>query len=158
MTVSRHIGIRVLGVLAGAALIVGALGAHALISSSGAAPARAPHAEAPLLSEQAFEQRTGVRVVRVAVTGDDGLVDVRYQVIDPDRAASIHVQTTPPQLVDERTGVLVDQLLMGHFHHGPMKAAQTYFLLFENPGNLVRAGGRVSVQLGPARVADVPVQ
>ena len=57
MTVSRHIGIRVLGVLAGAALIVGALGAHALISSSGAAPARAPHAEAPLLSEQAFEQR-----------------------------------------------------------------------------------------------------
>jgi hypothetical protein len=158
VTVLSHIRTRVLGAIAGAALILGALGAHALIHSSSSAGAQSPHAEAPLLSEHAFEQRTGVRVVRVAVTGDDGLVDVRYQVIDADLAASSHARATPPQLVDERTGVLVNQLLMGHFHQGQMKAAQTYFLLFENPGNLVHAGGRVTVQLGPGRVADVPVQ
>jgi hypothetical protein len=155
---SRETRIRVLGAATGAALILGGLGVYGLTRSSGTARARPPHAEAPLLSKAAFEQRSGVRIIAVAVTGDGGLVDIRYEVIDPNAAASIHSQATPPQLVDERTGVLVNRLLMGHIHNGQMKAAQTYFLLFENPGNLVRAGGRVTVQLGSARVAHVPVR
>jgi len=96
--------------------------------------------------------------VRVAVSGGGGLVDLRYQVLDPDAAASIHDLRRPPQLVDERTGVLVSGLLMGHSHKGGLNPAQTYYLVFENPGSLVRRGGRVTVQLGAARVAHVPVR
>lgn len=60
--------------------------------------------------------------------------------------------------MDERTGVVVNELFMGHSHHGQLKPAQTYYLIFNNPGNLVRRGGRVTVQLGAARLAHVPVQ
>jgi ribosome biogenesis SPOUT family RNA methylase Rps3 len=111
-----------------------------------------------LLSNPAFERRIGVRIVRVAVSGGGGLVDLRYQVLDPDAAASIHDAATPPQLVDEPTGVLVGGLLMDHSHKGRMNAAQTYYLVFDNPGSLVRRGSRVTVQLGAARVAHVPVR
>jgi hypothetical protein len=154
---SRATRIRLLGAVTGAALILAAFGIYSLTRSSGVAGARA-HAEAPLLSRSGFEQRSGVRIVRIALTGGGGLVDVRYQVIDPNAAASIHDLATPPQLVDERTGVLVNELLMGHFHGGRLQTAQTYFLLFNNPGTLLRRGTRVTVQLGAGRVAHVPVQ
>ena len=153
----RAVRVRVLGALTGAALILAGVAVYSATRSSGVAGAR-PRAEAPLVSPTEFERRVGVRIVRVAVTGDAGLVDLRYQVIDPNAAASIHDLATPPQLVDERTGVLVNELLMGHMHHGELRSAETYYLIFNNPGNLVRRGTQVTVQLGTARVAHVPVQ
>lgn len=154
--------IRVLGAATGAALVLVGAGGYELTRHLATAGAR-PHSVAavaatPLLSKAAFERRSGVRIVRVAVSGGGGLVDLRYRVVDPQAAAAIHDTATPPRLVDERTDVLVDELFMGHMHHGQFKAAQTYYLIFDNPGNLVRRGSRVTVQLGAARVAHVPVQ
>jgi hypothetical protein len=102
-------------------------------------------------------QRSGVRIVRVAVSGGGGLVDLRYQVVDPDKAAALHASATPPALVDERTGVVVSRLFMGHAHSGELKAAVTYYLVFENPGNIVGRGGKVTVLLGDAQVEHVAV-
>jgi len=154
---SREMRVRLLGAATGVALILGGAGAYSLIRSSGFAGAR-PQAVAPLLSRAEFERRSGVRIVRVAITGDGGLIDLRYEVIDSDAADSIHDRVSPPQLVDERTGVLVNELFMGHMHHGQLKAAEKYYLIFNNPGSLLRPGTRVTVQLGAARLAHVPVQ
>jgi hypothetical protein len=145
------------GAAAGVVLGLAAIGAYALSRPSGGAADR-PHPAAPLLSRAQFERRSGVRIVRVAVTGDGGLVDLRYLVIDPDAADGIHNVATPPELVDERTGVVIRDLFMGHMHHGRLKSAQQYYLVFDNPGNLLRAGARVTVQLATARVADVLVR
>jgi hypothetical protein len=154
--------VHVLGALSGAAMVVLGIGAGYELTRDGharAAPARAASRPAPLLSPPQFERRIGVRLVRVAVTGGGGLVDVRYEVLDPTAAASIHDPARPPELVDERTGLVVRDLFMGHSHNGRrFKAAQTYFLLFENPGSLVRRGTRVTVQLGAARLAHVRVE
>lgn len=150
---------RVLGVATGAAVTLGALLGYQLTRHPDTAPAR-PRTAAPppLVSKAAFEHRSGVRVVRVSVTGGGGLVDLRYQVLDPDVAASVHDAATPPQLVDERTGVLVNGLFMGHSHKGRLNRAQTYYLVFDNPGSLVHRGTSVTVQLGAARVAHVAVR
>jgi hypothetical protein len=152
--------VRVLGAVTGAALVAAGVIGYELASSSGGSPqARQPAiAASPVLSKAGFQDRSGVRIVRVAVTGDGGLVDLRYQVLDQEAAASVHDRATPPDLVDERTGVVVNELFMGHSHHGQLKPAQTYYLIFNNPGNLVRRGSRVTVQLGAARLAHVPVQ
>lgn len=151
---------RALGALTGAALVLAVAGVvWAAGRHDGGAPrAAAARAVAPrLLTPTAFERRTGVRVVRVAVSGGGGLVDVRYEVLDAAAAAGLH-DAAPPELVDERTGVVVRHLFMGHSHAGPLKAARTYFLLFDNPGTLVRRGTRVTVQLGAARLAHVRVE
>jgi hypothetical protein len=153
----------ILGLVTGVVLVVGPVLGYEMASSSGGSRrdevAKPPAIQSsPLLPMAGFEARSGVRIVRVAVTGDGGLVDLRYQVLDPNAATSVHDKETPPDLVDERTGVVVKDLFMGHSHHGPLKAAQSYYLLFENPGNLVRRGSRVTVQLGAARVAHIPVR
>jgi hypothetical protein len=152
-----RVPVRLLGVAAGAALILAGLGVYSLTRSSGVAGARLDTTP-PLLSPAEFARRAGVRIVRVAITGDGGLVDLRYQVIDSSAADSIHDPDAPPQIVDERTRVVVNELYMGHAHHGQLKVAHTYYLIFNNPGNLLRAGTRVTVQLGAARLAHVPVR
>jgi hypothetical protein len=103
-------------------------------------------------------ERTGVRVVRVAASGGGGLLDLRYQVVDPGTAAAVHDADTPPALVDERTGLVLGRLLMGHMPHARPKPGVSYYLVFMDPGHLVRRGDRVSVVLGPARLEHVLVR
>ena len=149
----RRRSVQLLGLATGAGLAVAGVAAYLLVSASDNAE-RAPDAAAvepaqsvpPIVSPEELERRDGIRVLRVALTGADGLVDVRYQVVDADKAASVH--ESAPVLVDEQTGVVVDQLFMGHSHTGPLHAGETYFLLFENPGNLVARGSAVTVALG----------
>lgn len=113
----------------------------------------------PVVDEAGLMEKSGVRVVYVAVTGDGGLIDLRYQVIDPDKAVAVHDdEDLPPTIIDDATGLVVDNLLMGHLHHGDFNAGQTYYLIFENPGNLVRQGSKVSVLLGDAELDDVIVK
>jgi hypothetical protein len=152
---------RILGAATGGALVLAGVGGYELTGhlsgAGGAGPAAAP-AVAPLLSKPAFERRSGVRVTSVSVSGGGGLVDLRYQVLDPQAADAIHDRGARPEVVDERNHVVVDQLLMGHMHHGQLKAAETYYLIFDNPGGYVRPGTRVTVQLGHSRLSHVPVR
>jgi hypothetical protein len=127
-------------------------------NSEAAAVAAPPEWRRPSVSMSGLAERSGVKLVRVAVTAGGGLLDLRYQVVDPGKALSIHNGRTPPAIVDERTGLVFSDLLMGHAHSGELKAAVTYYLVFENTGNWVRRGDKVTVLLGDAQVEDVVVQ
>jgi hypothetical protein len=151
---------RLLGAVTGAGLVLAGVAGYMLVTHlTGEGSATRPQTlseQAPLVSASGLAQKDGVRISQLAVTGAGGLIDLRYQVLDADKAAIVHGGT--PVMVDEGTGVVVNQLLMGHKHKGALHAGQTYYLVFLNPGNLVRHGARMTVQLGDARVAHVPVQ
>lgn len=152
--------IRLAGALAGVAVVVlGGLGAWHL--SRDAEPATANPVPAswarPVVAAEDLGQASGVLITRVAVTGGGGLVDLRFRVVDPDRAHALHAVGTPPAVVDERTGLVVHELLMNHSHSGAYRAGVTYYLVFTNPGNWVHRGGRVTVLLGDAQVEHVAV-
>jgi hypothetical protein len=112
----------------------------------------------PSVSASGLAERSGVRLVRVAVTGGGGLLDLRYQVVDPNKAVAVHEDKTPPAIIDERTGLVLDRLLMGHAHKGQLKPAVSYYLVFENTGNWVHRGSQVTVLLGDAEVEHVVVK
>jgi hypothetical protein len=112
----------------------------------------------PVVSAAGLADRSGVKITQVAVTGDGGLVDLRFQVIDPDKANALHDAATPPAVVDERTGLVVHDLLMSHSHTGAFKPGVTYYYVFNNPGNIVSRGARVVVMLGNAQVEHVKVR
>jgi hypothetical protein len=143
-----------------AALLGAALAAGVLVLALGSfgSSGHRQHPLPPAVSAAGLAERSGVRVVRAALTGGGGLLDVRYEVVDPGRAADVHDAATPPAVVDERTGVPIEGLLMGHAPHSSPKAGVTSVLIFVNPGNLVRRGDRVSLVLGDARVEHVVVQ
>jgi hypothetical protein len=140
-----------------AAIVAAAIAAAPVIAyelSRGTGGTRA--ALPPLVTESGLVERSGVRVVRVAVTGDGGLVDLRFLVVDADKAAAVHERQ--PLLVDERTGGVIDRPWMGHVHTHGLKLGVGYYVLFENVGSLIRPGSLVTVQLGDARLPHVRVQ
>jgi hypothetical protein len=153
--------VRIAGFLAGV-LIAAGIGVLALWlpqRSSGQTSAEPPPQwQRPAVSASGLAERSGVRLVHVAVTGGGGLLDLRYQVVDPSKAVTVHEAETPPAIIDERTGLVLDRLLMGHAHHGQLKPAVSYYLIFENTGNWVRRGSEVTVLLGDAQVEHVVVK
>jgi hypothetical protein len=115
-----------------------------------------PAADGSAAASLRFERETGIRVVRVALTAGDGLVDLRYQVIDPDRADVVH--TEPPLLRDERTGAVVGTPFMGHSRMGEPKAGYSYPLLLVNEQGSIERGSSVSVLIGDSILEHVVVQ
>jgi hypothetical protein len=91
------------------------------------------------------------------VTGDGGLVDLRFKVVDPDRANAVHHPATPPAVVAEDSGLVVHELFSNHSHTRAHQVGVTYHLVFNNPGNWMNHGSRVSVLLGDAQVEYVLV-
>jgi hypothetical protein len=162
--VSRIGRARLLGALVGVVVALGAFVAvHALTgdgqadaSSQAAAPVP-PQWQRPAVPAAGLVDRSGVKITQVALTGEGGLVDLRFQVVDAARAASLHEAAHPPALVDEATGAVVNQVLMNHAHKGAFTPGVTYYLVFENPGNWLRHGSRVTVLLGDAQVEHVAV-
>jgi hypothetical protein len=167
----RRLGVgrgRLIASLLGAGIVTAAAGVAALQGSRGSptvgADAPRPSAQAattwerPVVDAATLADLEGIRVVQVAVTGDGGLLDLRIQVVDPDKAAAVHDLTWPPALIDETSNAVADELLMGHSHTAPFKAGQTYYFVFQNPGNLVQRGGTVSVLLGHAELAHIAVR
>ncbi len=103
-----------------------------------------------------FEARTGVRILRVAVTGGGGLIDMRYQVLDGPKAAIVHKRQ--PKLIDEASGKIVGTST-GHGHGGkkPLRAGSTQYMLLGNDQGRLEPGATVTVIVGKARLEHVPV-
>jgi len=149
---------RIAGLATGVALAAAA-GAVALWPSSPDDPPSAVPVDwaRPVVDDAGLAQRAGVQITQVAVTGGGGLVDLRFRVVDPEKAAAVHDPAHPPAIVDEQSGLVVHELYMGHSHTGTFKAGVTYYFVFSDPVNWVHQGSPVAVLLGNAQVEHVAV-
>ena len=154
------VSVRIAGFLAGVLIAAGIWTLALWLQHSSAGPSAAPPPawQRPAVSASGLAGRSGVRLIRVAVTAGGGLLDLRYQVVDPNKATAVHEARTPPAIIDEHTGLVLNRLLMGHAHHGQLKPAVSYYLIFENTGNWVHRGSEVTVLLGDAQVEHVVVK
>lgn len=155
-TARRWSAPRAAGVVTGVLLTTTAVAIPQLRQDSGH---RSVHVrwQRPVVAAQDLPDRLGVRLEHVALSGDGGLLDLRFQVVDPERATPIHDPKTPPALVDERSGLVVDRLFMGHAHTGAYRQAETYYLIFESTANWVHQGSLVTVLLGDTAIEHVVV-
>jgi len=104
----------------------------------------------------------GIEILGIRLSAGGYILDLRYRVTDAEKAAPIFQRQNKPVLIDQKSG--------REFHVarsptvGPMRpsntphTSRTYFMLFGNPGTYLRAGSRVSVEVGPFRVKDLTVQ
>jgi len=110
------------------------------------------------MDQSEFMAESGAQVVQVALTAAGGMIDLRYQVVDPNKAVDIHDKENPPAVVDEATGEIYNTPWMGHLHNGELRAGVTYYTLLINSGGAIRRGSEVTVVLGGVRLENVPVQ
>ena len=101
----------------------------------------------------------GIDVNLVAVTAAGGLVELRYQVVDADKASPIlHDEDLAPALVDEESGRTIVMSAPPHRHSGQLQLGATYFFLLANANNALHGGDEVTLVIGDARLEHIAVQ
>ena len=109
------------------------------------------------LAQAAFEEETGIRIIRVAMTAGGGMVDLQYQVVDPDKSLIVHDDDKPPALIEESTGWLFATPFHDHSYR-ELHTAVTYHELITNGDGLLERGSKVTLTVGEARLEHLRVQ
>jgi hypothetical protein len=105
-----------------------------------------------------MEADLGVRFSQAAVVGDGGLVELRYIVLDGQKASTFQNNTkNPPQLKSERTGKIAWRAaLMKQGHE--LRPGQTYYILYLNNAGAIKRGDNIEIAAGQRHLQHVPVR
>jgi hypothetical protein len=141
--------------LGGLATLLIALAVWMIISQFG--PGEGWGQDRQALAQAAFEEETGIRLIRVAMTAGGGMLDLQYQVVDPDKALIVHDDDNPPALIEESTGWLFATPFHDHSYR-ELHTAVTYHELITNGDGLLKRGSKVMLTVGESRLAHVVVQ
>ena len=122
--------------------------------TAGAADAADPGATE---AEKAF----GITLVSLRPTAAGQMLDLRFKVLDPDKAKPVLDKGSKAYLTDAASGKM---LPIPVTKAGPMRqttlkpeAGRVYFMLFSNPGQLVKEGSRVNLVVGSFRKDGIVV-
>jgi hypothetical protein len=108
------------------------------------------------VTAQEFAAHTGIAVTLLGVTAGGGMIEFRYQVVDPDKASLVlHDDTRRPVLVAENSGETLAMVSRPHSHKAELQLGGTYFFLMANTRNALRDGTTVTVIIGDVRLEHV---
>jgi len=124
----------------------------------------AAHADpVPRAARDELRQRWGVEVASLHLSAQGRMVDFRYRVLDPDKAALLGDRSVKPTLTDLATGAVLRVPSFpktGSMRQtaAKMEAGRVYFILFANTGMPVKSGSRVTVTIGDFKAEGLTVQ
>jgi hypothetical protein len=108
-----------------------------------------------------FQRNWGVDIVGVRRVASGFMLRFDYRVVDPVRASVLSDPRARPYLIDEatRTALAVPAMeKVGELRQvAPLESRRTYFMIFGNPGGLVKRGGKVSLVVGDFRADGLVV-
>jgi outer membrane murein-binding lipoprotein Lpp len=151
------------------AAVSSAVDSAAGAASTVAASPRLAQPEPASAPEEAFGagrvvDKFGVRLTGVRLTANGYVVDLRYRVLDPDKAQGLLDRKVRPVLVDETTGnrfyVPVPPTVGALRQTSRNKVIHTdrdYFMLFANPDRKLQAGSKVALYVGEERFGSLLV-
>lgn len=110
------------------------------------------------VSRQEMAARHGIDVNLIAVTAAGGLIELRMQVTDPDRAdLVVNDPAQRPVLVSEDTGETLAMAAPPH-HRDELQLGRQYFFLMANAQGALHEGAEVTLVVGDSRLEHLEVQ
>jgi hypothetical protein len=119
-------------------------------------PAAPENATLPVSSD--IEAQYGIRISRVAVTADGGMVDVRYVVLDPEKAHDFAIDAGSTPILYAQTGNITISETAPMPHKDVLHAGTTYFLLYHNTTASIKPRSYIKMVLGKFKLESVPVR
>ena len=115
------------------------------------------------MKPMSMEDKWGIKVVGLRPTAAGYMLDFRYKIIDPEKASSLVSPKTKSYVIDQKTGqtLAVPNLPKVGALKQRGKIAypdKTYFILFSNPGGLIKSGDKVSVVIGDFKAENIVVE
>ena len=109
-----------------------------------------------------MKRKWGVEILFLRETAAGYMLEFRYKVLDPAKAAPLFARKTKPVLNHVRTGaqlVVPTPAKTGALRNSDAPLADhTYWMFFANPNRLVKSGDRVNLQIGDFAVEGLVVQ
>jgi len=140
---------------------LGTLGLAALLTAGCAAT---PDEKAAVITPplDAVED-SGIRVESLRLTAADYMLDLRFRITEPERAALFFSRKTELQLVDSVSGARLavpNTPKLGRLRQVARKDMpdRSYFMLFANPGRYLKAGSQVTLVAGDTHIAQLTVE
>lgn len=136
----------------------------ALAGCAGTAENRAYSAEAGQAFQQgAIADTLGIEAEGIRLSAAGYMLDFRYRVLDPVKAAPLLDRKIQPYLLDEASGARLavpDAPKVGQLRatsRNKVIVGRTYYMLFANPGRYLRTGSKVTLVAGDARISSLTV-
>ena len=108
-----------------------------------------------------YKRNWGVDIIGVRLVSSGMMLAFRYRVLDADKAKPLFDKAAKPYLVDEATGTRLAVPAMenvGELRQSAMLGTdRNYFMIFGNPGRLVKSGNRVTVVIGDFQIDNLIV-
>ena len=136
-------------------------------------PSRAPQAApigrsvakkpAPAPRPATLEDHWGIQVAGIRLSMGNSIVDLRYKILDPDKAAQLGNGKTPAYIIDRATGkklVMPTPPKEGAFPPTSQKLlpGKTYFSMVSNQGGVLKSGSQVTVVIGGSEATDLTLE
>jgi hypothetical protein len=149
-----------IGWLAGLCLAAG-------LQLSGCANAPAASAGLPQVQPTVplVESEFGIRIDGLRLSAAGSMLDFRYRVLDPEKAALILNGKVQPYLQDSTHNAKLgvpDTPVLGRLRqtarNDNILMDRTYFIMFGNPGKALHSGDKVTLLLDKVRITELTVQ
>ena len=128
----------------------------------------APHvsASAPMPASPQIEDAWGIRITLVQLLADNGLVELRYQVLDVAKANRLHADATsltviPTMRIEGTNQAVRTNSLMFHIHNDWTSTldGKVYSIIYGNPAGGVYKNGLVTVIMADGlELRHIPVR
>jgi len=131
-------------------------------TGSGEAPSAAAEMQPAGNEMPRDEEQWGIRIRGLTLSAAGYMLDFRYEVTDPEKAGYIVDPLHKAYLHHHRTGAILIVPRPPKIGSLKQRSAQpikgrTYFILFANPGGLVKPGDRADIAVGDATFEDLVV-
>jgi hypothetical protein len=115
----------------------------------------------PASDPSAIARRWGVEIASLRLASRGYMLELRYKVLDANKAQPIFKRGLRPVLSEEASGfqsTVPNPPTTGALRStNDAKAGRTYFTFFANPARYVKAGHTVTVTIGEFSVTGIPV-
>jgi hypothetical protein len=129
-----------------------------------AAKTAAPRAGVPRsqVADKWYARRYGVDHLQVRSTASGNSLEFRYRVLDIEKAKVLSDKRSVPSLIDVQTGnrlAVPTMEKIGALRQTPTpELGREYWMVFSNPGKMVKPGQRVDIVIGTFRVSGLIVE
>ena len=112
-----------------------------------------------VISQKDLQEKYGMRIQLVAITAAGGLVDLRVQILDPQKARLLlRSQADFPVLLIRDRGIRMLPSEESQAQVDRLETLNVVFALYSNTGNAVKSATPVTIMFGDTAVEAIPAQ
>ena len=132
------------------------------VAPAGERAAAIPDERPELNPDPALKEQWGIEITSLSMTAAGHMVDFRFRVLDPAKAASLFTRENKPYLIDQASQQVLSVPVMAKV--GPLRTSdppkqdRIYWMFFGTVPGLVKSGSKVTVVIGDFRVENLVVQ